>query len=61
MVTGISFTMSLFIAGLAFDAATALLPARQGVLAMAALVEATVLAVTLPRSAVLRSTSESQP
>lgn len=52
VLAGIGFTMSLFIAGLAFDTPAALTAARQGVLlasAVAALVGAAVLAATLPR------------
>lgn len=64
VLAGIGFTMSLFIAGLAFDAPAAMAAARQGVLAasaMAALVGAAVLAVTLPHSATPRSESRGQP
>lgn len=52
VLAGIGFTMSLFIAGLAFDTPAALTAARQGVLlasAIAALVGGAVLAATLPR------------
>ncbi|HSH49813.1 MAG TPA: Na+/H+ antiporter NhaA [Halomonas sp.] len=52
VLAGIGFTMSLFIAGLAFDNPAALTAARQGVLlasAIAALVGGAVLAATLPR------------
>jgi NhaA family Na+:H+ antiporter len=52
VLAGIGFTMSLFIAGLAFNDPAALTAARQGVLlasAIAALVGAAVLAATLPR------------
>ena len=52
VLAGIGFTMSLFIAGLAFDAPAALTVARQGVLlasAVAALLGGAVLATTLPR------------
>lgn len=51
VLAGIGFTMSLFIAGLAFDAPAALTAARQGVLfasAIAALVGGAILATTLP-------------
>ncbi|SHF39883.1 sodium/proton antiporter, NhaA family (TC 2.A.33.1.1) [Modicisalibacter ilicicola DSM 19980] len=54
VLAGIGFTMSLFIAGLAFDDPAALTAARQGVLlasAIAALVGAAVLAATLSHRA----------
>ena len=54
VLAGIGFTMSLFIARLAFDAPAALTAARQGVLlasAIAALIGGAVLAATLPRRA----------
>ena len=54
VLAGVGFTMSLFIAGLAFETPAALTAARQGVLlasAIAALLGGAVLTATLPRRA----------
>ncbi|MDW7746782.1 Na+/H+ antiporter NhaA [Halomonas sp.] len=64
VLAGIGFTMSLFIAGLAFDTPAALTAARQGVLAasgIAALIGAAVLAVTLPRQPRMKTRDAGQP
>ncbi|SHF84219.1 MULTISPECIES: Na+/H+ antiporter NhaA [Halomonadaceae] len=61
VLAGIGFTMSLFIAGLAFDDPGALTAARQGVLlasAIAALLGGALLAATLPRRHRVETTTE---